>query len=197
MAAREFEDRLDSLIAYHAGRLWPDIDWRVIKAQAAQESGMRLTARSGHGALGLMQLMPATFAEVMPQGDINDPDDNLTAGILYLKEQFDHLGEIPDEAERLRLSLAAYNGGRGYVNAALRLARLSEDITSPATPGRWQRWETARTFLAAEGCTVNGKRPDYRQMWDYVERIMARFAAYVPADSVRAEASKHEGREAA
>jgi membrane-bound lytic murein transglycosylase MltF len=174
MAAR-FEDRLDSLIHYHAARLWPEADWRLIKAQAIQESGTRFPARSSCGALGLMQLMPATFAELLPQGDIHDPDDNLAAGILYLRRQFERFPEIPEEAERLRFALAAYNGGRGYVNRALELARQSEGIDEAATPGRWQTWETARTYLAVEGCTAGGKRPDYRQMWDYVARIVSRW----------------------
>jgi membrane-bound lytic murein transglycosylase MltF len=174
----QFEDRLDSLIRYHTERLWPGCDWRLIKAQVAQESGFRPSAESACGAAGLLQVMPATDKAIDGKVDGFDVDGNLDNGIRYLKEQFDHFGEITDESERIAFALAAYNGGRGYVNAALKLARMSEDIDSPATPGRWQRWETARTFLAAEGCAINGKRPDYRQMWDYVARIQAGWAAY-------------------
>lgn len=173
-----YEDRLDSLIAYHTERLWPGADWRLIKAQVAVESGFRPRAVSASGALGLLQLMPATFAELLPQGDPLDPDDNLSAGIRYLRQQFERFPEIPEEAERLRFALAAYNGGRGYVNTALRLARKAEGIPDAATPGRWQTWESARTYLAVEGCQLGGRRPDYRQMWDYVARVMARWAEY-------------------
>lgn len=210
-----YEDRLDSLIQFHAARLWPEADWRLIKAQVATESGFRPLAVSPCGAVGLLQLMPATFAELTQAGHITDCDDNLAAGIRYLRRQFEHFPEIPDEAERLKFALAAYNGGRGYVNRALELARRAEGIddqrlpsasaapagnarrgtgplsgaqAAPAVPGagagcgnfppgRWQTWETARTYLAVEGCRVNGRRPDYRQMWDYVERVMRRWAA--------------------
>ena len=177
-----FENRLDSLIDYHTARLWPEADWRLIKAQVGAESGFRFGARSPAGAGGLMQLLPATFAELLPQGDITDPDDNLDAGIRYLREQYEHFPEIPDAGERLKFALAAYNAGRGYINRALALARTSEGCERKEDgswpPGRWQTWETAKTFLAVEGCRVNGKRPDYRQVWDYVERVMVRWAEY-------------------
>jgi len=180
MAVR-FEDRLDSLIAYHAGRVWPAADWRLIKAQVAQESGFRPRATSSCGAKGLLQLMPATDLAIDGDLDGFDLEGNLDNAVRYLKEQFEHLREIADERERLSFALAAYNGGRAYVNRALELARKAEGVASAAQPGRWQRWETARTYLAVEGCAVAGKRPDYRQMWAYVEGVITRWAKFLEA----------------
>jgi membrane-bound lytic murein transglycosylase MltF len=173
-----YEDRLDSLIAYHTERLWPRADWRLIKAQVAVESGFRPKVVSASAALGLLQLMPETDRDIDGDLDAFDIEGNLDNGIRYLRRQFEKFPEIPEEAERLRFALAAYNGGRGYVNAALRLARKAEGIQDAGSPGRWQTWESARTYLAVEGCEVGGRRPDYRQMWDYVERVMARWAGY-------------------
>lgn len=163
--------RFDSLIQYHTAELWPEADWRTIKAVAITESGLDPQAFSLAGARGLMQLMPATFREVwrkhedrIPYGR-DDPDSSLAAGILYLKEQYEHLPEIEDERERLFFALASYNCGRGYVNKALALAR------EHGHPG--QRWQTVRTMLAMPECEVSGYRPDYKQVWRYVEKITA------------------------
>jgi membrane-bound lytic murein transglycosylase MltF len=181
--AMRFEDRLDSLIGYHVARLWPEADWRLIKAQVGVESGFRPRVVSPSGAVGLLQLMPDTDRGIDGDFDGFDIEGNLDNGIRYLRRQFERLPEISDEAERIRFALAAYNGGRGYVNAALELARRSEDIASADVPGRWQRWEVARTFLAVEGCRVNGKRCDYRQMWDYVEKVTANWERYREAEA--------------
>jgi membrane-bound lytic murein transglycosylase F len=166
-----FEDRLDSLINYHTERLWPGADWRLIKAQVAVESAFRPKAVSPSGAVGLLQLMRTTDVSVDGDFDGFDIEGNLDNGIRYLKEQFDRFGEIPEPSEKIRFALAAYNGGRGYVNRALALARQTE-------PTGWQRWEVAQKFLAEPTCQVNGKRPDHRQMRGYVERVMTRLERY-------------------
>jgi len=170
--AVHFEDRLDSLIAYHTARLWPGADWRLIKAQALVESGLKPKVVSPSGAVGLLQLMPATDRDV--DGDIDgfEIEGNLDNGIRYLRAQFERFAEIPEERERIRFALAAYNGGRGYLNRALELARQESPSNKDLS------WERIRTYLALQNCTVNGKRPDYRQMWDYVERVMSRYHAY-------------------
>ncbi len=51
------------------------------------------------------------------------PEKNLRAGIAYLYRQYYRFPEIPDPVERVKFALASYNGGRGYINAALSLAR--------------------------------------------------------------------------
>jgi len=92
-------------------------------------------------------------------------ETNLKAGIAYLKQQYDRFPEITDQQERLKFALASYNGGRGYINRALALAR-KEDAP-------WQTWDGVKTYLAAADCTVGGKHPDHRQIITYVDRIWA------------------------
>lgn len=72
-----------------------------------QESRGRADAVSPKGARGPFQLMPATAAELGV--DIDDPHQNITGGLTYLKKQIDDFGG--DE----RLGLAAYNAGPGAV----------------------------------------------------------------------------------
>lgn len=98
-------------------------DWRLIAAIVYKESKFDPEAESWAGAYGLMQLMPET-ADHYNVGDIQDPRQNLRAGIKNLKwlnEQF--LSEIPDSTERIKFVLAAYNVGLGHVLDAQRLAK--------------------------------------------------------------------------
>lgn len=163
-------ERFDSLIRYHAGYLWPDLDWRWIKAVIEVESAHNPLARSECGARGLMQVMPETFLEVSAKnkgkvlGGVADPDSNLVAGILYLRDQWVHLAEIPETDDRMAAALASYNCGRGYINCALRNAR---ERNHP----RWWAWTVVALFLSQPDCTVSGRNPDHRQAIAYVDKV--------------------------
>jgi soluble lytic murein transglycosylase-like protein len=74
----------------------------LLVATAYEESRMDPSARSGAGARGLLQLMPATARELRLDGD--DPAVNVLAGALYLRQMIDRFGSI-------ELALAAYNAG--------------------------------------------------------------------------------------
>ena len=71
------------------------------------ESGGDARALSAQGAMGLMQIMPGTWAELRLRyglgADPYDPHDNITAGAAYLREMHDRYGEPG--------FLAAYNAG--------------------------------------------------------------------------------------
>ncbi|MDE3153967.1 MAG: lytic transglycosylase domain-containing protein [Acidobacteriota bacterium] len=100
-------DRYESIIARHARqqRLDPDLVRAVIQV----ESGFDPKAQSPKGALGLMQLMPATAAEFGVRNPF-DPAQNIRAGTQYLRTLLDRYHG--DE----RLALAAYNAGPGTVD---------------------------------------------------------------------------------
>lgn len=173
------EDRFDNLIRKYANQYF--LPWLLVKSQIAQESQFDPCAQSAHGAMGLMQLMPETAREMgLEMRDIFDPEKNIGAGVKYDRVQYDHLPEIPRADERLQFMLACYNAGRGYVNVALRLARVTEFGYQPNVlrPGDWQFWSYAKSFLAVPGCRVNGKGPDFMQVWNYVEKIWKKYLQY-------------------
>jgi soluble lytic murein transglycosylase-like protein len=96
----------EDVIAAHASRheVSPDLVRAVIQA----ESGFNPRARSVKGAMGLMQLMPATAAEYGVLDAFN-PIENIRAGVAYLKSL---LVRYKDDES---LALAAYNAGPGAV----------------------------------------------------------------------------------
>ncbi len=82
------------------------VDPRLLEAVAWQESRGRMNAVSYKGALGVMQLMPGTAAELGV--DPTNLADNIRGGAMYLRRQLDRFGSVP-------LALAAYNAGPGAV----------------------------------------------------------------------------------
>jgi hypothetical protein len=84
------------------------MDPLLIYAQMSQESGFKKRALSNKGASGLMQLMPPT-ARRFGVTDIYDPQQNIDAGIKYMRWLLDKFGGD------IRLALAGYNAGEGAV----------------------------------------------------------------------------------
>lgn len=78
----------------------------LVRALIQVESNYRPRARSSKGAMGLMQLMPAT-ARAYNVRNPYDPKANIAAGVKHLKTLIDKWG--------VELALAAYNAGEGAV----------------------------------------------------------------------------------
>jgi membrane-bound lytic murein transglycosylase F len=96
-------------------------DWRLLAAQAFQESRFKPNARSWAGATGLLQLMPRTAREYGVTDALN-PEDNVAGAVRFLKWLTTRWSaRIPDENERLKFILASYNCGAGHVEDAQRL----------------------------------------------------------------------------
>ena len=83
-----------------------DVPAKLVRAVIQVESAYNVRARSAKGAMGLMQLMPAT-ARQSAVADPYDPASNIEAGIKHLKSL---LQRLP-----VALALAAYNAGEGAV----------------------------------------------------------------------------------
>ena len=99
-------------------------DWRLLAAQAYQESAFDPQAVSYMGAMGLMQLMPGTAREVgVAQADVFDPQSNVQGAVKYINKLNTHYAAIADANERINFILAGYNAGAGHVDDARALAR--------------------------------------------------------------------------
>jgi soluble lytic murein transglycosylase-like protein len=95
------------------------VDPALVREVARQESGFRPCAVSPKGAEGLMQLMPATQAQLEVR-DPFDPQESLSAGAKLLKQLLDRYhGD-------LSLALSAYNAGITRVDRTFAVPEISE-----------------------------------------------------------------------
>ncbi|MBS4759926.1 MAG: lytic transglycosylase domain-containing protein [Clostridium sp.] len=97
---------IDALIEQYSAK--NGLDSAFVKAVIKQESGFQPKVTSSCGAMGLMQLMPAT-ANSLGVKDAYDPEQNIAGGTKYLKGLLDRFGG--DKS----LALAAYNAGPNAV----------------------------------------------------------------------------------
>ncbi|WP_270935202.1 MltF family protein [Falsiroseomonas oryzae] len=108
-------------------------NWLMMLAQSFQESRLDPAARSHVGAVGMMQLMPATGREVGVR-NLADAEQNIRGGIIYMDQLRDRYFNDPaiDEANRIYFALAAYNAGPNRINR-LRQEAAREGLD----PNRW------------------------------------------------------------
>ncbi len=95
--------QFDSLIAFYAAR--HNVEAALVHAMIATESGFEMRARSPKGAIGLMQLMPATARALGVNPWV--AHENIEGGVRYVAEMLRTFGST-------ELALIAYNGGPGY-----------------------------------------------------------------------------------
>lgn len=100
------DTELVPLIERHS--LAQNLDPKLVRAVIQAESGYNRRALSNKGAIGLMQLMPAT-ARLLRVSDPWSADENVRGGTMYLRQMLDRF------QGRLEWAVAAYNAGPGAV----------------------------------------------------------------------------------
>lgn len=110
------------------------IPTRWIHAVIQIESARNPHAKSHAGAMGLMQIMPATWAELRAKHDLGDnpfdPRENILAGTAYLRQMYDRFGSPG--------FLAAYNAGparyQDYLDTGRALPRETRQYVARLAP---------------------------------------------------------------
>lgn len=100
------------------------LDWRLLAAQGYVESRFNASARSWVGARGLMQIMPRTgrgYGQNLKS--LGSPNISVKVATQLLADLDRQLRkQVPEDKERIKFVLAAYNCGLGHVLDAMRLA---------------------------------------------------------------------------
>ncbi len=126
---RERFNGMSELLKTYAGSY--DFDWLMIAAQGYQESSLDQSKRSPVGAVGVMQVMPATARDPnVGIPDIHQQEPNIHAGVKYLRFLRDRYFSDPalSDLDQTLFSFAAYNAGPGNVaKARKRAAKLGLD----------------------------------------------------------------------
>jgi len=132
----------------------PGVDWHWFKAQGIAESRLNPKAKSKVGAIGIMQIMPSTYKEILQKqprfGKIDEPRWNIAAAIYYNRQLYKRWKKKNISIdERMNFTFASYNAGFNRVLKArikLRDKNLSKknndqtdavnnwDKVSPFTP---------------------------------------------------------------
>jgi membrane-bound lytic murein transglycosylase MltF len=99
------------------------MDYLLVIAQGYQESGLNQDAKSPVGAIGIMQLLPSTGAD-MKVGDIHQLEPNIHAGVKYIRFMVDQYfaNEPMDDVNKILFAFAAYNAGPGRVQTLRKTA---------------------------------------------------------------------------
>jgi membrane-bound lytic murein transglycosylase MltF len=92
------------------------IDFMLVAAQGYQESRLDPSVKSPVGAIGVMQIMPATGKE-LAVGDITQLEPNIHAGVKYMRFMMDrHFAKEPmDDLNKGLFAFASYNAGPGRI----------------------------------------------------------------------------------
>ena len=138
-------------VSHHARKRELDISW--VYGVIRQESAFNPTVRSHAGAMGLMQLMPATARYVArkllkqkrspSRRDLTTPETNIRLGTTYLSDVLKRLEQNPV------LATAAYNAGPHRVSSWLPDQQLPADIWVELIPFRETRQYVERVFTYA------------------------------------------------
>jgi membrane-bound lytic murein transglycosylase MltF len=95
-----------------------DIDYLLMAAQGFQESQLNQSVKSKVGAVGVMQVMPATGQE-LKVGDISQTEPNIHAGVKYMRFMIDQYFEKEpmDKVNKALFAFAAYNAGPARIQS--------------------------------------------------------------------------------
>ncbi|MDE6091002.1 MAG: transglycosylase SLT domain-containing protein [Duncaniella sp.] len=152
-----------------------DWDWKLLASQAYVESKFDSTAVSWAGARGMMQIMPRTAKGYGQTAKSVMKNDVAVETALKLLNDLDKqlTPKVPDENERKKFVLAAYNSGLGHVNDAINLAKKYG-----LNPQKWDGnvakailWKSNPKYYKDPVVRFGYSRG--RETYDYVNRIYA------------------------
>jgi len=174
-ASAEYKRFMETLALFEKYGKRYGFDPLMLAAQGYQESQLNQSARSHVGAIGVMQIMPAT-GEQMKVGDIRVTESNIHAGAKYMDQLMTKY--FPDakfsEGNRPLFAFASYNCGPGNVSKARK-----EAVKRGLDPDKW--FNNVELVVAQQIGT---------ETTTYVRNIYKYYVAYKLTLDAQAEAAK-------
>lgn len=155
------------------------IDWRLLASISFQESAFETEGESWAGAKGLMGIMPATAASLGTEREhLFDPVQNIRTGTQYLKNLLRIFGFVQDPDEKIKIALAAYNGGLGHVFDAQALAGKYgyNDEVWEGNVERYLQLKRLKQYYMDPVCRNGYFRAD--ETINYVQDVIGRWEIY-------------------
>jgi membrane-bound lytic murein transglycosylase MltF len=158
------------------------VDYLLMAAQGYQESQLDQSRKSRVGAIGVMQVMPATGQD-LAVGDITKTEPNIHAGVKYFRFMMDEFykNEPMDDLNKGLMTLASYNAGPGRIRQLRR-----ETAQRGLDPNKWFG-NVERTVSERIG----------RETVTYVSNIYKYYIAYrlvIDRNAVRQRARQASGQ---
>ena len=141
-------------------------DWQLLSAIAYQESRYRHDVRSHRGAVGLMQIMPRTARQLgYTDAQLEDPKVSVEIALklLHTIEGTFRFPESMPEADRMKVILAAYNAGPGFI------LRVRKEAASEGAA--YNNFATLSSYITREGThgeTVEFANKVYKRYRQYL-----------------------------
>lgn len=129
----------------------PGFDWHWFKSQGVAESGLRENAISSTGAVGIMQILPSTYADIhkkspyLSSGTLSDPRWNIAAGIFYDRILYKRWLKTLDKStpeNDLYMTFASYNAGHGKISRVLKKTKKQK--------GNIEGWEDIKQHVPSQ-----------------------------------------------
>ena len=123
-----------------------------------------------------MQIIPST-AQHLGVNNVFDPKENIYAGCRYLRELSGHFSDVRNRMDRIKFTLAAYNGGARHIRDAMNLARKHGKSPTSYSDVSYYIRNLDKPQFYNDPVVKNGFLMG-RETYNYVEQIMERWNKY-------------------
>jgi len=129
----KWTDKYDGYFKKYSKRYFgPQFNWRWFKAQGIAESNLESAVKSHVGAVGIMQIMPATFGDIRKRNPhfshLESPKWNIAAGVYYDRVLYRKIRKPIASQAKLLFTFASYNAGYSRI---LRAFKSTETLDWP------------------------------------------------------------------
>ena len=159
------------------------LDWRFVSSIIYQETKFKTDRVGMGGSFGIMQLMPKTAAQYGIT-DSSSVEEQIQGGIKHIAKLYKSYSNISSEDDRLYMTAAAYNAGRGHIQDAMALcAKYEKDsVNTWSMISKYLGLKSQREYYN-DPVVQCGYYPGNHSI-KYAKQVMERFFAYKSVENL-------------